>query len=119
MLSRRSFVKFLASIPAALALPKGESLDDVTWDDIGPGSTVDSAFLIEDIDEEITIGWDHYAAVQKTQTTQMWYNGKEISHVAYWSEELSKEEIELLSKGASPLIVNPEHLIAYWPLYGG
>lgn len=39
-----------------------------------------------------------------------------IAEVALWDTNLQPAVAALLAEGASPLLVNPEHLICYWPL---
>jgi hypothetical protein len=46
-----------------------------------------------------------------------WFNG-DIAHVAIWSASLTAGEIASLASGASPLLVRPDSLAAYWPLRG-
>lgn len=42
-------------------------------------------------------------------------NGK-VAHVAIWDVALSDGEVAALAAGANPLTIQPDHLIAYWPL---
>jgi len=35
-----------------------------------------------------------------------------------WSVSLTANEVTALARGASPLLVRPESLVAYWPLFG-
>jgi len=42
-------------------------------------------------------------------------NGK-VAHVAIWDVALSDGEVASLAAGDNPLTIQPDHLIAYWPL---
>jgi hypothetical protein len=46
------------------------------------------------------------------------YLNGQIAEPAVWNVALSAGEIAQLAKGVSPLMVRPEALVAYWPLYG-
>lgn len=44
-------------------------------------------------------------------------NGR-LAHIALWNVALSVDEIGELAAGASPLLVRPQSLQCYWPLWG-
>ena len=44
-------------------------------------------------------------------------NGR-LAEIAIWNAALTDDEVLSLSKGVSPLRVDPQNLVAYWPLYG-
>jgi len=39
-----------------------------------------------------------------------------IHHAAIWRVVLTEAELARLATGVSPTTVQPEHLVAYWPL---
>jgi hypothetical protein len=41
-----------------------------------------------------------------------------IAEVAVWNGNLTADDAATLAKGISPLLVRPDILVAYWPLYG-
>lgn len=41
-----------------------------------------------------------------------------LAEAAIWNAALTDDEVALLAKGVSPLLVRPEALVAYWPLIG-
>lgn len=45
------------------------------------------------------------------------WDGK-LAHVAVWNIALTDAQITLLAKGANPLDIAPDNLVAYWPLAG-
>lgn len=41
-----------------------------------------------------------------------------IAEVAVWDTNLGDDHAAMLGKGFSPILVKPENLVGYWPLYG-
>lgn len=41
-----------------------------------------------------------------------------LAHAAVWNVALTSTEVLALSRGASPFIIRPEGLVAYWPITG-
>lgn len=41
-----------------------------------------------------------------------------MAEMGFWGVALSDDEVALLAKGVSPLMVRPADLVAYWPLIG-
>jgi hypothetical protein len=41
-----------------------------------------------------------------------------MAEVAFWTAALSDTDIAVLATGVCPLLVRPEALLAYWPLWG-
>jgi hypothetical protein len=56
--------------------------------------------------------------VTRANNTFFTYATADIAELAVWNIALSDEEVALLAKGISPLLVHPESLVAYWPLIG-
>lgn len=46
------------------------------------------------------------------------YSDARIAEVGVWNINLSTDEQTALSQGFSPLLIRPQSLVAYWPLYG-
>lgn len=42
----------------------------------------------------------------------------ELAEIGIWNTDLTDAEIDSLAKGACPLLIRPEALVRYWPLYG-
>lgn len=51
------------------------------------------------------------------QGTGQWYSGS-IAHAAVWDVALTDAEVAILAAGFSPLLMRPESLVSYWPIYG-
>lgn len=45
------------------------------------------------------------------------WNGK-LAEPAVWDAALTADEVNSLERGISPLLVRPQSLVSYWPLYG-
>lgn len=56
--------------------------------------------------------------VRATLTLANYMNGL-IAEAAIWNTNLTVDEVVVLSRGVSPLLIRPGLLIAYWPLIGG
>lgn len=41
-----------------------------------------------------------------------------LADVAMWNTALASEDIKMLAKGVSPLMIQPQSLVHYWPLIG-
>ncbi len=46
------------------------------------------------------------------------YYGGSLAETAIWNAALTDEEMLALGKGVCPLLIRPQSLVAYWPLYG-
>lgn len=46
------------------------------------------------------------------------YMSGRIAEAAVWSAALDDAEVAALSKGICPLLIRPQSLVAYWPLFG-
>jgi hypothetical protein len=46
------------------------------------------------------------------------YMSGKIAEAAIWNVALNDAEIAALAKGYSPLLIRPQSLVAYWPLFG-
>ncbi len=66
----------------------------------------------------IPAGLDNTAiGIRATASPAAPLNG-EIAEVAIWNVALTDAEVAILAAGFSPLLVNPQGLVAYWPLIG-
>ena len=64
----------------------------------------------------VTLNQTEIGVLQRNSAAQFW-DGV-IAEVGYWSVVLSAGEIIALSKGVSPLRVNAQNLVGYYPVYG-
>ena len=46
------------------------------------------------------------------------YTSGRIAEAAVWNVALDDSEVAALAKGFSPLLIRPQSLVAYWPLFG-
>ena len=53
--------------------------------------------------------------VWRNDNPSVWMYGA-IAEAAMWNAALTDEEVAILAKGYSPLLVRPQNLVAYWPL---
>lgn len=56
-----------------------------------------------------------FGALRRTTYT---YGLGDVAEAAVWSTVLSQNEIDMLAAGYSPLMVSPQSLTNYWPLFG-
>lgn len=56
-------------------------------------------------------------AVLPRSSFSNYLNGR-MAEAAIWNVQLTDDEIARLANGYSPLMVRPESLVAYWPLFG-
>lgn len=64
------------------------------------------------------IGTDSTDVGARLQSTIIaFFNGR-IAEAAIWSVALTDDEVAQLSRGVSPLRIQSQSLVAYWPLYG-
>ncbi|KKM82271.1 hypothetical protein LCGC14_1321200, partial [marine sediment metagenome] len=63
--------------------------------------------------------WDRTSIGRLGDSTPSFYFSGKIAECAIWNVALTDEEAAILSKGFSPLLVRPQNLVAYWPLFRG
>lgn len=80
---------------------------EVFLDGYSDGTTNSSLTSITE--DSVTIG-------VSADSTPYGYLSGEVAHAAIWSTNLTDAEMSQLSMGASPLLVRPDNLVAYWPL---
>lgn len=56
-------------------------------------------------------------AVMPRASLSNYLNGR-VAEAAIWNTTLSQDEVSMLAAGYSPLLVSPQSLVAYWPLFG-
>ncbi len=64
------------------------------------------------------VGLDRMSIGRAGDSTPGIYMSGRIAEVGIWNAALSDDEIASLAKGASPLLVKPANLVAYWNLFG-
>jgi hypothetical protein len=52
-----------------------------------------------------------------SQGTTGFYEGT-LAEIGVWNVALDDSEVASLAKGVSPLLIRPQSLVAYWPLFG-
>jgi len=63
-------------------------------------------------------GIDQTAVGVLTRLTPVSFMLGRIAEAAIWNVALSDDDVASLSKGFSPLLIRPQSLAAYWPLFG-
>jgi hypothetical protein len=65
----------------------------------------------------VPTGIDRTNAGGSNQLTTSFMDGR-LAEAAAWNVALADDEIAMLGRGFSPLLVRPQSLVAYWPLFG-
>ncbi len=63
--------------------------------------------------------WDRTSIGRLGDSTPGFYFSGLVAECAIWNVELTNAEAVILSKGFCPLLVRPQSLVAYWPLFRG
>ena len=61
-------------------------------------------------------GLDRVGIGVHADSTPLGYMPGAIAEAAIWNAALTDDEVAILAKGYSPLLVRPQNLVAYWPL---
>lgn len=78
----------------------------------GTNKGTDATLLATPAVDTTTIGCEF-----ATGTPQVFTNG-DIAEAAVWNITLSDTNVAELARGMSPMLVRPDALVAYWPLWG-
>ncbi len=70
------------------------------------------------VDSHNPTGYNRTQIGRRGDATPSGYMSGRIAEVAVWDVELTDDEAVSLSKGISPLLIRPESLVSYRPLYG-
>ena len=67
---------------------------------------------------KVPVGLDTTRIGVRTRSSTGDFMSGDLAEVAIWSISLTDADILSLAKGASPLMVRPDSLVSYWPIWG-
>ncbi len=66
--------------------------------------------------DKIPANLDRTSIARAGDSTPGFYVSGYVTEAAIWNAVLTDEEVAILAKGFSPLLIHPQNLVAYWPL---
>ena len=118
MINRREFLKGLAATVAAAVLPRVRRVDVVPEPEQDSDGWHHILGTFEGSAREVYLDGNCQG---KVITMSVWFNGASgrIAERAFWDVELSDDEVLLLGQGVLPLLVRPDALQYYTPMWIG